>query len=109
MSTGASGPGEVEAEEGVEAGDVVDVQVREEQGVDGPDLGGREAAEAALAAVEEEPVGRLPGGDAGQQRVVAARLAEDLVLDAHERCLLSVGAGGDPRDPGTGGAFEPPL
>ena len=82
-STGASGRAKLSRRKRVEAGDVVDVQVGEEQGVDGPDLGGRERGEAALAAVEQQPVRRLAGPDAGQQRVVAARLAEDLVLDAH--------------------------
>src|SRR5512135_3789556 len=77
---------EVEAEEGIEAGDVVEVEMREEEGVNHPDLGGRERIEAARAAVEEEAPDGPPCGDADEQRIIAARIAEHLILDTHDRC-----------------------
>src|SRR5262249_57728878 len=67
-----SGPVESAAEEGVEAADVVHVQVREEQVVDQLDLPEGELPQAAVAAVEQEAAHGLAAVDGHQQGAVPA-------------------------------------
>ncbi|OPZ82960.1 MAG: hypothetical protein BWY76_02513 [bacterium ADurb.Bin429] len=71
------------AEEGIKPADVVHVQVRKEEMVNPLNLGKRQPRQHPVAAVKQQPVHRLPGIDMQQQRVIAPRRAEDLMLDAH--------------------------
>ena len=73
------------AEEGVEAGDVIHVQVREAQVVDLSDLGEGHGVQAALAAIEEQATDGLAAVDDHQQGVVAAGVTQHAEGKAHEK------------------------
>lgn len=78
------GATESATEEGTEAGDVVHVQVREKQVVDGLDLGKQQRPKAAITTVEKQAAHGLAAIDGHQQGIVAAFVAEYLERQAHE-------------------------
>ncbi len=75
------------AEEGVEAADVVDVKVGQEQGVESAQARQPELRSAAIAAVEQQPEVALPVGDVQVQGVVPEGSPQDAELldESHDR------------------------
>ena len=71
------------AEERVEAADVVHVQVREEQVVDGLHLAEGQLPQAAVAAIEQELAYRLTAVHGDQQGVVPTGVAQHLIRQTH--------------------------
>jgi hypothetical protein len=76
-------PSPVHAQERVESGDVVDVEMREEDGFDGLDLGDRDLPKAPFAAVKQQSMLGLARVNSDQQRVVTPRFSQDFVADGH--------------------------
>jgi hypothetical protein len=75
--------------EGVEPADVIDVEVRKEKMVNSLDLGEPEGVDTSLAAIEEESMDALARGEANEQRVIAARKPEYVILNAHRKMPAS--------------------
>ena len=70
-------PCPVHAQKRVESGDVVDVEMREEDGLDGLDLGDGDLGKAPFAAVEQQSMLGLARVNSDQQRVVTPRFSQD--------------------------------
>jgi hypothetical protein len=73
------------AEEGVEAGDMVHVQVGEEQVIEALDHAERQLRQTALAAVEQQAADSLACVDGHQHGVVPAGFAQHLEGEGHEK------------------------